>query len=111
MAAVAPVTDWRLVAEFADVRDDPDVAGLALDHWAESLAGRPVHIVIGSADRRVGCEACVRFVERLLSIEAGRNLVRSDVELAVMSDCPGHGVTIPRRDQAVRFLLDHAART
>ncbi|RPI82540.1 MAG: hypothetical protein EHM42_09360, partial [Planctomycetaceae bacterium] len=38
VAALAPVTDWRQLREFAAVRDRDDVAKLALDHFAESLA-------------------------------------------------------------------------
>ena len=43
-AAFSPVTDWRVLKEFAEIRDTPEIAELALPdlpvHWQDALSGR-----------------------------------------------------------------------
>jgi len=42
IAGLAPVTDWRVLSEFSAVTERPEVAALALHHWAADLAGRSI---------------------------------------------------------------------
>ncbi len=65
-AAFAPVTDWRALKEFSAVKDRPDLAELALSHYAAALANRTIWLAIGNHDLRVGTASCVRFMESLL---------------------------------------------
>jgi dienelactone hydrolase len=104
VAALAPVTDWRRLREFAAVREQPVIAALALDHWAASLADRSVYVAIGNHDARVGSDACVRFVLRLLEARQ----TQSDPPPALqfhLVDCPGHSLADAWRRAGAEFLL------
>ena len=105
VAGIAPVTDWRILSEFAAVRDSPEVAALALDNWATSLATRPVYLAIGNRDNRVGTVACVRFAQRVLDAEAAGEVVSSQLRLHVV-DSPGHALDTKWRLLGARFLLE-----
>ena len=65
-AAFAPVTDWRVLVEFSTARDRPEVAELALSHYAAALANRTVWLAIGNHDLRVGTKSCMHLMESLL---------------------------------------------
>ncbi|MCE7988010.1 MAG: hypothetical protein DYG89_43145 [Caldilinea sp. CFX5] len=104
VAGLAPVTDWRRLREFAAVRDQPKIAALALDHWAAQLADRPLYLAIGNDDARVGSDACVRFVLRLME---ARQAV-SDPPPALqfyLVDSPGHSLADEWRRAGAEFLL------
>ena len=47
-----------------------DIAALALEHFAQPLAGRPVYLAIGSRDNRVGTECCIRLALRISEEES-----------------------------------------
>ena len=76
IAGLAPVTDWRRLHEFAAHRRRTDVAALALEHWADKLAGRALFMAIGNRDRRVGTDACVALANRIYEIEAAAECAR-----------------------------------
>jgi dienelactone hydrolase len=107
VAALAPVTDWRELREFAAVREIPAVAALALENYAVSLAGRPVYMALGNADRRVGTAAYARLVQRLAGIEADRGLATSRLCLLIVDDSPGHTLADRWSAEAARFLIAH----
>ena len=69
-AAFSPVTDWRVLKEFASVKNAPEVADLALTCFAAALVERTVWTAIGNCDARVGTDACLRFAEAVLRVEA-----------------------------------------
>lgn len=106
VAGLAPVTDWRLLREFAAVRADPAVAALALDHWAEPLAGRAVFLAIGNGDQRVSSASCVRFGAQLLQWEEAAALAKSNLQLHIVA-CPGHALDDQWRRAGAEFLLAH----
>ena len=58
-AAFSPVTDWRVLKEFASVKNAPEVADLALTCFSAALVGRTVWTAIGNCDARVGTDACL----------------------------------------------------
>jgi len=58
VAAYAPVVDWRILSEFARVKDAPIAASVALAGFVDQLAARPILVIIGEHDERVGT-ACV----------------------------------------------------
>jgi hypothetical protein len=85
VAGLAPVVDWRSVHQFSPVREQPDVAMPALDHWAEALAGRALFLAIGSYDQCVSSAARVRFGLRLAEIEEARNPENPTIQLQVVA--------------------------
>lgn len=108
-AGLAPVTDWRILREFAPVRERAEVGGLALGHWAEELAGRPVFLAIGNHDHRVGTHACTGLARRLFELEEPEEEGDSAICLHVV-DSAGHALAEEWRLEGVRFLLRLATR-
>ncbi len=104
VAGLAPVVDWRNLREFAAVREQPDVALLALDHWADALAGRAIFLAIGNYDQRVSSAACVRFGLRLAEIEEARVMAQSRMQLHVVP-ADGHSLGVEWRKAGTEFLL------
>jgi len=109
VAGLAPVTDWRVLDEFAAVRHHSAVAALALEHYADPLAGRAVFLAIGNHDRRVSSAACLRFGLRLLELEAATNTAASTIELHLVA-AAGHALGAEWRTAGADFLLRHIAR-
>ena len=105
VAGIAPVTDWRVLSEFASVKDLPEVASLALDNWAAALAERPVFLTVGNHDHRVGTHACVRFAQRLVEHEDPAAERLSQVQLQVV-DAPGHAIGKEWRVRGALYLLE-----
>lgn len=107
VAALAPVIDWRVLREFASIREQPAAAALDLVPQAAALAGRAVFIAIGAADRRVGSERCLAFAAALWHAEAALGLEHSAARLHVVE---GHDHALPDawRHAGTSFLLEHA---
>ncbi|MCX6049425.1 MAG: hypothetical protein NT075_30360 [Chloroflexi bacterium] len=104
VAGLAPVTDWRVLTEFAAVREAPAVAALVLDHYAEALAQRAVFLTIGNHDERVGTDCCVRFALRLFTLESEQAAGVSKIQLHIV-DSPGHSLADEWRAAGAKFLL------
>ena len=102
VAGIAPVTDWRVLKEFAQVRDRPEVEATVLDHFVSTLARRPVFLIIGNRDARVGVHCCLRFAQRLFEAEAGQNASASELRVV---DSPGHGLPDEGYLAGAEFLL------
>lgn len=92
-AGFAPVTSLAALREFSARPDHPLVAKLSLINQAEKLAGRPVWIITGDRDERVGTHHAIELASRLSSLAKERD-IPSNVELHVMSEPRGH--TTPR---------------
>jgi alpha-beta hydrolase superfamily lysophospholipase len=105
VAGIAPVTDWRILQEFAEVRERTDVAGLALTNWASRLAGRSVYLAIGNHDHRVGTHTCTNLAHTILASERPEEEGASKLNLHVV-DSPGHTLDKSWREKGVRFLLE-----
>lgn len=105
VAALAPVTDWRAVTEFAAIKDRPETAALTLAHFAPQLAGRRVYVAIGNFDLRVSTDACTRFVLALLKAELAQEVKRSSLRYLVMDDSPGHALATKWRTEGISYLL------
>ena len=88
-AGFAPVTDLAALSEFRSRTEHPLVTKLSLANHAEKLAGRPVWIVIGDRDERVGTHHAIELASRLSAVAKERNIA-SNVELHVMSEPRGH---------------------
>ncbi len=109
VAALAPVTDWRALREFAAVKERDDVAALSLVNYAAPLAGRPVYLAIGSHDDRVGTECCMQFAQRLAEENRRRAPGSSGLCLHVVDDSAGHSLDVRWRRAGAEFLLRTAA--
>ncbi|HCL30559.1 MAG TPA: hypothetical protein DIC52_19285 [Candidatus Latescibacteria bacterium] len=97
-AGYAPVTDWRLLAEFEADVDLPDVVGLALSGWASKAADRSVFLAIGKSDARVGTESCEQLRDAL-------DAAGVDVEF-LLTDDPGHSLGAQGYKRGAALLLD-----
>lgn len=104
-AALAPVTDWRELREFAGVRERPEVAALALTHFAGELSGRRLYVAIGNNDTRVSTNACTRFVLAVGEEESRLSLRQSRLHYVIADDSPGHALAAKWRQEGARFLL------
>ena len=107
-AAFSPVTDWRILKEFAEIRDTPGIADLALTHFAGALAGRAVWAAIGNCDARVGTDACLRFAEAVLRVEAEEGCSSSRFVLHVVPE-KEHQLSENWRRCGGQYLLDQAS--
>ena len=107
-AAFAPVTDWRILNEFAEVKDAPEIADLALTRFAESFAGRSVWMAIGNCDARVGTDACLRFAEAVVRAEAKQGCSSSRFVLHVVPE-RAHHLSEDWRRRGGQYLLDQAS--
>ena len=89
VAGFAPVTELAALHEFHDKPDHPLVRKLSLKNQVEKIAGRPVWIVIGDRDERVGTQHAIELCGRLSSVATVQNTA-SNVELHVLSEPRGH---------------------
>ena len=103
-AAYAPVTDWRVLQEFAEAKERPEVAALALTRYAAALAGRPVWVAIGNADARVGTDRCLQFALSLAEAESAADVTASRVQFHVVPET-GHSLSDDWRSAGARFLV------
>ncbi|QDU82302.1 esterase [Polystyrenella longa] len=89
--AYAPVTDLAALREFKDMEDNELAQSLSLIHQVDNLLGRPLFIVIGDRDDRVGTDTAITLALQLTrrSLEEGLN---SQVDLHVISEPKGHTV-------------------
>jgi hypothetical protein len=90
-AGMAPVTDWRLLSEFASVRDREDVASLRLTHFVREMAGKHIYLAIGKKDERVGTAACQELYHALKKAQVDAGYDASHVEFNLTDD-PGHSI-------------------
>jgi dienelactone hydrolase len=81
----SPVTDLRKLSEFRNAASVPGIDAMSLKAHVDELVGRPVFIVIGDRDDRVGTDAAIEFA-RALSAAALKANVPSGVELHVVSE-------------------------
>lgn len=88
-AAFAPVTNLAALSEFAKVVEAPLVKLLSLEAHANRLVGRPVWIIMGDQDERVGTEHAVALGERMAAA-ASEKQVDNRMEVHVIPGTPGH---------------------
>lgn len=105
----APVTDLRRLKEFEVARSVSAVDAMSLEAYVPQLVGRPILMMIGDRDERVGTDAAYHFA-RKLSESAVAADVPSQVELHILSEPRGHslpaGVEVPAARWIYRMLED-----
>lgn len=75
----APVTDLEALSEFAGLETHPFVRGLAVSGQAASLAGRPVWLVIGDRDERVGTDRTIALARHGCVPDGNKGLKNSEM--------------------------------
>ncbi len=104
-AAFAPVTDPRVVNEFVANAQHPFVVNANLENQANKLAGRPVWIVIGDQDERVGTDRAVALAQKLTKASREKK-VDSRVELHIMPEPRGHTTPRGSSKRAADWILE-----
>lgn len=104
IAAHAPVTDWRVLTEFAANRDRSDVAALSIHHYANQLAGRGVAMAMGNHDARVSTARCCQFYLDLVEANARIGVGDENLDFYLTAD-PGHSLGEEARKWIVDFLV------
>ena len=104
VAGFAPVTDLEALSEFSAIADDPFVKSLSVSRQAERLAGRPVWIVIGDHDDRVGTDRAIALARRIA--EASREKGEEGrVDLHVLAEPRGHTTPLGSTRLAADWML------
>ena len=103
-AVFAPVTDWRVLRDFAPARERPGLESLALTRFAEALAGRAVWAAIGNRDVPVGTDCCLRFAEAVVMAETVKGCEASRFALHVVPE-RRHGLSDEWRRRGGEYLL------
>lgn len=99
----APVTDLRRLREFAVATGTPGVDDMSLAAHVPTLVGRPVWVLIGDRDERVGTDAAIDFMGKL-SAAASAADVPSRAELVVVSEPRGHSTPRGTDLRAARWI-------
>ncbi len=105
VCAMAPVTDWGVLREFAQMKENPLVKSTALINWADKITC-PVWTIIGSADDRVDTSKAMEFMQHLLANNTAR-AAGTVIDLHVTST-PGHQSFAWWHDEAARWLGEWA---
>jgi len=108
VAGFAPVTELTALQEFRDTSKYPLVGKLSLKHQAKKLAGRPVWIIIGDRDERVGTQHAIELAT-CLSAVAKEQDIASNVELHVVSEPRGHTTPQGAAQHAANWIHQHLA--
>ncbi len=103
VAAFAPVTDLEVLREFKGLAQDPHVRPLALSRQADRLAGRPVWLIIGDQDRRVGTDNTISLARQITSASLAKKL-SSQIELHVLPEPRGHTTPPGAAKQAEEWI-------
>ncbi|QDT80545.1 esterase [Gimesia maris] len=104
VAAFAPVTDLTVLNEFKSRSKNEMVQSLSMIRNADKLAGRPVWIVIGDRDVRVGTDEAIAVARSITQagLEKGG---QSQVDLHVIAEPKGHTVPAGSTDLAANWFL------
>lgn len=104
VAAFAPVTDLTALREFKGAEASPLVQRLSVIRQADALANRPVWVVIGDRDTRVGTDDAIAFA-RAVTNAALRPGGNPRVELHVLPEPKGHTTPHGAPAAATAWLL------
>lgn len=106
VAAFAPVTDLAELREFKGTEAAPLVRSLALINQAQALASRPVWVVIGDRDTRVGTDAAIAFVRAVTAAGLAQS-GNPQAEIHVQPEPKGHTTPAGAPDAAAAWILRH----
>lgn len=100
----AGVTDLRKLKEFDVAKDVKSVDGMSLEAHVDGLVGRPVLLMIGDRDERVGTDSAINFMRKLAAAAQKAN-VPSEAELRVVSEPRGHSLPPGHEQEAAQWIL------
>ena len=103
VAAFAPCTDLTVLKEFQRLDKRELVDSLSLQSNAKLLAGRPLWLITGDRDTRVGTDLTIAFARQVTaeSLQAGLPAL---VDLHVLSEPRGHAIPVGVADQAAAWI-------
>jgi dienelactone hydrolase len=108
VAAFSPVTELMALAEFNGAKDRQRIEALELRRAAAKLADRPIWIVIGNHDERVGTDRAIAFTRDVVRAAAAQKRPPL-VELHVTTT-PGHSTPAAAHDEAAAWVAAAVAR-
>jgi len=110
VAAFAPVTDLLALREFDGAGNNALVTSLSVINQAEKLADRPVWIIMGDRDERVGTDQAVALA-RAITASALTPGLNPAVELHVLPEPKGHTTPHGAPAQAATWIAAQLAAT
>ena len=110
VAAFAPVTDLLALREFDGAGNNALVTSLSVINQAEKLADRPVWIIMGDRDERVGTDHAVALA-RAITASALTQGLNPAVELHVLPEPKGHTTPHGAPAQAATWIAAQLAAT
>lgn len=99
----AGVTDLRKLKEFEVAANVKSVDDMSLEAHVDALVGRPVLLMIGDRDDRVGTDSAIAFMRKLAAAAQKAN-VPSEAELRVVSEPRGHSLPPGHELEAARWI-------
>lgn len=99
----SPVTDLRQLREFEVAKTTPGVDAMSLNAYVHQLVGRPVFIMIGDRDDRVGTYSAIDFMRRLSDAAVVAD-VPSENMLVVKSEPRGHSTPARTTELAAQWI-------
>lgn len=106
-AAFAPVTDWSMLREFAQVKDEAQVRALHLQHYVDQLAGKSAFMAIGHRDQRVSTLSCCSLYVEWCKACAARGYSAELIDFYCTED-EGHTMGAASYRRGTQFLLHHS---
>lgn len=103
VAAFAPVINLAVLKEFAGTGGLPQAAGLSPRELAVRLAGRPLWLVIGDRDERVGTDETIAFARAVTAASIEKKL-QPRVELHVLPEPRGHATPVGSAERAANWV-------
>lgn len=109
----APVTHLPALTEFAGAETHPDVLALSPIHTADKLVGKPMLLIIGNQDLRVGTDDCLALALEVIKKSKGKHhpipvelrLVGTVDHRLHASPAPQFGQLCAPHDEAAAWLL------
>ena len=104
VVAFAPVTDLIVLNEFHGAEDNALMASLSVSEQAAKLADRPVWIIMGDRDERVGTDNAIALARKITTtaLAQGRNPM---VELHILPEPKGHTTPAGAAEAAASWIL------
>jgi dienelactone hydrolase len=99
----SPVTDLRQLREFAVAAEAPIVDAMNIRAHVGQLVGRPLFLMIGDRDDRVGTDAAIDFMRRLSAAAVAAD-VPSQNMLVVKSEPRGHSTPARTAELATAWI-------
>ena len=104
VAAFAPVTDLIVLREFHGAEDNALMASLSVSEQAAKLADRPVWIIMGDRDDRVGTDNSIALARKITATALAQG-ISPHVELHVLPEPKGHTTPAGAAAAAASWIL------